>query len=145
MIITRTPFRVSFLGGGTDYPSWYYKHGGAVLSTSINQYCYLTVRRLPPIFAHKFRIVYSKMENVANVEDIQHNGVRGVLKHLDWTDRLEIHHDADLPARSGTGSSSAFAVGLLNALYGLRGQSRSKMQLGREAIHVARVLAMSLQ
>jgi len=136
MIISRTPFRISFFGGGTDYPTWYREHGGEVLGTSINKYCYLTCRFLPPFFEHRYRIVYSMMENRTSVDDIVHSGVRETIKYLGITRGLEIHHDADLPARSGMGSSSAFVVGLLHALYGLQGQMRSKQQLAEEAIHI---------
>ncbi len=136
MIISRTPFRISFFGGGTDYPSWYRAHGGAVLATTIDKYCYLTCRRLPPFFEHRFRIVYSQMENRQTVADIVHPGVRETLRHLGIDEGLEIHHDADLPARSGLGSSSSFTVGLLHALYGLTGRMPSKRQLAAEAIHI---------
>lgn len=136
MIISRTPFRISFFGGGTDYPDWYRRHGGAVLATTINKYCYLTCRRLPPFFEHKFRVVYSKMENCQSIDEIAHPAVREVLRHLNIACGLEIHHDADLPARSGLGSSSAFTVGLLNALYGLKGQMPSKQQLALESIYI---------
>lgn len=136
MIISRTPFRISFFGGGTDYPEWYRRHGGAVLATTINKYCYLTCRRLPPFFEHKFRIVYSKMENCQSIDEIAHPAVREILRYLNIECGLEIHHDADLPARSGLGSSSAFTVGLLNALYGLKGQMPSKQQLALESIHI---------
>lgn len=136
MIISRTPFRISFFGGGTDYPGWYRENGGAVLSTTIDKYCYLTCRYLPPFFEHRFRVVYSKMENTREIGEIAHPAARGVLEHLGWTRGLEIHHDADLPARSGMGSSSAFTVGLLHALHALRGEMRSKAQLLREAVHV---------
>jgi D-glycero-alpha-D-manno-heptose-7-phosphate kinase len=136
MIITRTPFRISFFGGGTDYPGWYRKHGGAVLATSINKYCYLTCRHLPPFFSHKFRVVYVKSENAKTIDEISHPAVRGILKHLEWKNGLEIHHDADLPARGGMGSSSAFTVGLLHALHALRGRMVSKYELAMESIHV---------
>jgi D-glycero-alpha-D-manno-heptose-7-phosphate kinase len=135
MIITRTPFRISFFGGGTDYPAWYRKHGGAVLVTSINKYCYLTCRYLPPFFEHNYRIVYIKSENCVTIDEISHPAVRGVLGHLDWKRGLEIHHDADLPARGGMGSSSAFTVGLLHALHGLRSKLVSKQALSEQAIH----------
>jgi len=136
MIISRTPFRISFFGGGTDYPAWYREHGGAVLATTIDKYCYLTCRRLPPFFEHRYRIVYSQMENTQTVDEIVHPGVRETLRHLGIDYGLEIHHDADLPARSGLGSSSSFTVGLLHALYGLDGRMPSKRQLAAEAIHV---------
>jgi D-glycero-alpha-D-manno-heptose-7-phosphate kinase len=136
MIITRTPFRISFFGGGTDYPPWYRDHGGAVFATTIDKYCYITCRRLPPFFEHKHRIVYSHIENVRHIEEIKHPAVRAVLKWANVEDGLEIHHDGDLPARSGLGSSSAFTVGLAHALYGLRGQMVSKNILARDAIHI---------
>lgn len=138
MIISRTPFRISFFGGGTDYPEWYMCHGGAVLATSINKYCYISCRYLPPFFKHRFRIVYSNSEVVQTIEEIAHPAVREVLKYLGLNRGLEIHHDGDLPARSGVGSSSAFTVGLFNALFALRGQMPSKWQLARDSIHVER-------
>ncbi|HVB37507.1 MAG TPA: hypothetical protein VND92_03180 [Vicinamibacterales bacterium] len=136
MIISRTPFRISFFGGGTDYPSWYRKHGGAVLATTIDKYCYLTCRYLPPFFEHKYRLVYSRIENAASRDRILHPVVREVLRYLQIDRGVEIHHDGDLPARSGMGSSSAFTVGLLNALYALKGEMPGKHQLAKEAIHV---------
>jgi D-glycero-alpha-D-manno-heptose-7-phosphate kinase len=136
MIISRTPFRISFFGGGTDYPGWYMKHGGAVLVTSINKYCYISCRYLPPFFQHKFRIVYVKSENALTIEDISHPAVRGILQYLDWKEGVEIHHDGDLPARGGMGSSSAFTVGLLHALNGLRGRMSTKHKLATESIHI---------
>jgi D-glycero-alpha-D-manno-heptose-7-phosphate kinase len=136
MVITRTPFRISFFGGGTDYPAWYRENGGAVLSTSIDKYCYLTCRYLPPFFDHKTRVVWSKVESVKNTEEIQHPSAREVIKFLGIDKGLEIHHDADLPARAGLGSSSAFTVGLLNALHALRGHMITKRQLALDAIHV---------
>jgi D-glycero-alpha-D-manno-heptose-7-phosphate kinase len=136
MIISRTPFRISFFGGGTDYPEWYRQHGGAVLSTTIDKYCYISVRELPPFFDHRFRVVYSIVENVKNIREIQHPAVRGVLETLKVTRGLEIHHDGDLPARSGLGSSSAFTVGLVNAVHALDGQHVSKDTLADEAIHI---------
>jgi D-glycero-alpha-D-manno-heptose-7-phosphate kinase len=136
MIISRTPFRVSLFGGGTDYPDWIRDHGGAVLGMAINKYCYLSVRRLPPFFEHKHRIVYSSIESVRDIAEIKHPAARAILAEMGVTDGLEIHHDADLPARSGLGSSSSFTVGLLNALYALRGQMRSKAALAAEAIRI---------
>lgn len=136
MIIVRTPFRISFFGGGTDYPAWYREHGGAVLSTSINKYCYISCRYLPQFFEHKHRIVYSRIENVRNISDIEHPAVRGVLEWTKMEQGLEIHHDGDLPARSGLGSSSAFTVGLLHAIATLRGQYVGNESLARDAIHV---------
>ena len=137
MVISRTPFRVSFFGGGTDYPVWYKENGGAVLSTTIDKYCYVSCRFLPPFFTHKSRIVWSKIESVKNTEDIEHPSARAVIKHLNVADGLEIHHDGDLPARSGLGASSSFTVGLLNALRVLTGKPVSnKNELALEAIHV---------
>jgi D-glycero-alpha-D-manno-heptose-7-phosphate kinase len=136
MVITRTPYRVSFFGGGTDYPSWYLKNGGAVLATSIDKYCYLTARYLPPFFEHRYRIVYSKNETCKTSGEIQHPVVRAILEEMKFERGLEIHHDGDLPARSGMGSSSAFAVGLLHALHALRGKMLSKHELACEAIRI---------
>lgn len=136
MIITRTPFRVSFFGGGTDYPAWYRRYGGLVLATSIDKYCYITCRYLPPFFEHKYRVVYSLIEDVRAIDDIKHPAVRAVLGHYDCRDGLEIHHDGDLPARSGLGSSSSFTVGLINAIMALRGKYISKENLATEAIDV---------
>ena len=136
MIITRTPFRISFFGGGTDYPGWYREHGGAVLATTIDKYCYISCRSLPPFFEHKHRIVYSHIENVLRIEDIEHPAVRAIFSWAKITEGLEIHHDGDLPARSGLGSSSSFTVGLVHALYGMRGQLASKHTLASDAIHI---------
>ena len=126
MIISRTPFRVSFFGGGTDYPQWFQEHKGAVLATTIDKYCYITCRYLPPFFDHKSRIIYSKMEHVKTLNEIDHPAVREVLRFLKIKEGVEIHHDGDLPARTGLGSSSAFTVGLLNALYALKGIMTTK-------------------
>jgi D-glycero-alpha-D-manno-heptose-7-phosphate kinase len=134
MIISRTPFRMSFFGGGTDYPVWFREHGGAVLATTINKYCYITCRYLPPFFSHSSRIVWSKIELVKTREEIQHPAVREALAFLGINAGVELHHEGDLPARAGLGSSSAFMVGVLNALYGLRGMMVGKSQLAREAI-----------
>lgn len=136
MIITRTPFRISFCGGGTDYPAWYRVHGGSVLATTINKYCYISCRYLPPFFEHKFRVVYSQTEACKTLDEITHPAVREVLRYLKIDRGIEIHHDGDLPARSGLGSSSAFTVGLLNALYGLKGRIASKNQLAMESVYI---------
>jgi D-glycero-alpha-D-manno-heptose-7-phosphate kinase len=136
MIISRTPFRVSLFGGGTDYPDWIRQHGGSVLGMAINKYCYLSVRSLPPFFEHKHRIVYSLVELVREIDEIRHPAVRAVFSEMAVSGGLEVHHDADLPARSGLGSSSSFTVGLLNALYAMRGQMVSKAVLGAEAIRI---------
>lgn len=137
MIISRTPFRISFFGGGTDYPEWYREHGGGVLSTSIAHYCYLNCRHLPQFFDYKNRIVWSKIETVNAVNDIVHPAVREILKKYDLNG-LEIHHDGDLPSRSGLGSSSSFSVGLLHAVHSMLGRMRSKTELAQEAIDLER-------
>ncbi len=142
MIISRTPFRISFFGGGTDYPPWYLKHGGSVLVSTIDKYCYLACRYYPPFFDHKFRISYIKSENCQTIDEISHPAVRGVLQHLKWERGLEIHHVGDLPARGGMGSSSSFTVGLLHALHGLKGNLVSKQQLTRESIHIEQTILM---
>jgi D-glycero-alpha-D-manno-heptose-7-phosphate kinase len=136
MVITRTPLRISFFGGGTDYPVWYREHGGAVLATTIDKCCYLTCRRLPPFFEYHSRISYSKVENVASNSSIEHPSVRACLEFLGMEEGVEVHHVADLPARTGLGTSSAFTVGLLLGLYALRDQMRDKHTLATEAIHV---------
>ena len=136
MIITRTPYRLSFFGGGTDYNAWFEENGGLVLAVGLAHYCYLTVRHLPPFFEHRTRIVYGKEEQVINNQDIRHPSVRGCLEYLKISDGLEIHHDGDLPARSGLGSSSSFTVGLLHALYSLKQQMKSPRKLAEEAIDV---------
>ncbi len=136
MIISRTPFRISFFGGGTDYPAWYRRHGGAVVATTIDKYCYISCRYLPPFFEHRIRVVYSKIENCQTVDEIAHPAVREVLRYLNIDRGVEIHHDGDLPARSGMGSSSAFTVGLLHALHALKGQISHKHDLALESIHI---------
>lgn len=136
MIISRTPFRVSFFGGGTDYPKWFREHGGVVLATTIDKYCYISCRYLPPFFEHRYRIVYSKIENVKQISEIDHPAVRAVLDYLRCDTGLEIHHDGDLPARSGLGSSSSFTVGLINAVMALRGRHISKEEVAKQAIHI---------
>jgi len=136
MIISRTPFRVSFFGGGTDYPDWFKKKKGAVLATTIDKYCYITCRYLPPFFEHKSRIIYSQMEQVQGINEIDHPAVREVLRFLKIHQGVEIHHDGDLPARTGLGSSSSFTVGLLNSLYALKGVMPTKAKLTKEAIHI---------
>jgi len=140
MIITRTPLRVSFFGGGTDYPVWYREHGGAVLATTIDKCCYVTCRWLPPFFEYHSRILYSKYENVSANSDIQHPSVRGCLQFLGIEEGIEIQHIADLPARAGLGTSSAFTVGLLLGLYALRNQMRDKHALVADATYVEQEL-----
>jgi D-glycero-alpha-D-manno-heptose-7-phosphate kinase len=136
MIITRTPLRISFFGGGTDYPVWYKEHGGSVLSTTIDKSCYITCRRCPPFFDYHSRVSYSRVENVSDNRAINHPSVRECLQYLGMDEGMEIHHVADLPARTGLGTSSAFTVGLLLALYALKNQMRSKDALATDAIHV---------
>lgn len=136
MIISRTPFRISFFGGGTDYPTWVQEHGGAVLSTTIDKYCYISIRPLPPFFEHKHRIVYSTIENVQQLSEIKHPAVRAVMEWFGVQQGIEVHHDGDLPARSGLGSSSSFTVGFLNALKALKGEMVSKQDLADAAIHI---------
>ena len=136
MIISKTPFRISLFGGGTDYPSWYRNNGGSVLATAIDKYCYISCRHLPPFFDHKHRIVYSKVESVNEIEEIQHPSVRAVLSTLGTNAGLEIHHDGDLPAHSGLGSSSSFTVGLINSLNALKGLQASKEDLAKQAIYI---------
>jgi len=141
VIITRTPFRISFFGGGTDYFDWFREHGGAVLATSIDKYCYLTVRHLPPFFEHRHRIVWSQVELPGSVGEIKHPAVRAILGEMNGEDEshgYEIHHDGDLPARAGLGSSSSFAVGLIHAMHALQGRMVSKQDLASEAIRIER-------
>lgn len=139
MIITKTPFRMSFFGGGTDFPGFYEKHGGAVISTSFDKYCYLTVRHLPRFFEYSSQIVYARTESVKSVDEIEHPAVREAMKYLNMHE-LRITYDADLPARSGLGTSSSFAVGLLNAFYALKGKYADKRKLADDAIYLERVL-----
>lgn len=136
MIITRTPYRVSFFGGGTDFPAHYSEHGGAVISSTINRYSYIHCRHLPPYFDHKYRIRYFQTERVSSVADIQHPSVRECIRFLDYKYPLEILHSGDIPAMSGIGSSSSFTVGLLMALYGLQGRMVTKRELAEHAIIV---------
>jgi len=140
VIISRTPFRISFFGGGTDYPAWYETHGGAVLSTTIDKYCYLTCRYLPPFFDYRYRVVWSKVENCQKTSEIEHPVVRCLIDHLAIERGLEVHHVGDLPARSGMGSSSAFTVGLLHALHAMEGRMVSRQELMQEAIYAEQVL-----
>ncbi|MDA2934909.1 kinase [Acidobacteria bacterium AH-259-D05] len=138
MIISRTPFRVSFFGGGTDYPAWYRDEMGEVLSTTIDKYCYLTCRRLPPFFDYTTRIVYTKTELVKDIDEIQHPAVRETFRYMNLQNSLEIHHASDLPARTGLGASSSFIVGLLHILRVFKGHTPDKMALARTAIHIER-------
>jgi len=136
MIISRTPFRVSLFGGGSDYPKWYLNHGGAVIGFAIDKYCYITLRKLPPFFDYRHRIVYSKSEMVNDLSEIQHPAVRAVLTDQGVDYGAEVHHDGDLPARSGLGSSSSFTVGLLHVVRALRGIMSTRQTLAKEAIRI---------
>ena len=138
MLISKTPFRISFFGGGTDLPHWYENNCGAVISTTINKYCYISCRGLPALFEYKHRLVYSSIEVVNETDDIIHPGIRGVFQFLCVCHGLEIHHDGDLPARAGLGSSSSFTVGLLNAIQTMYGLSKDAKTLAQQAIHVER-------
>lgn len=139
MIITKTPFRMSFFGGGTDMESFFIKHGGAVLSTTFDKYCYVNVRHLPRFFDYSTELSYSRTERVTSIEDIEHPAVRNAMKMLDMHE-IRLTYEADLPARSGLGTSSSFAVGMLNAFYALKGKYADKRKLADEAIYLERVL-----
>lgn len=139
MVITQAPFRMSFFGGGTDFPAFYQKHGGKVISTSIDKYCYVNVRHLPPFFEHTSEVNYSRKEKVRSVEEIQHPAIREAMKFLDMHE-LILNYDADLPARSGLGTSSSFAVAMLMSFYALKGKYVDKRRLAEEAIYLERVL-----
>lgn len=140
MAMSRTPYRVSFFGGGTDYPEWYREHGGSVLSMAINRYCYIVGRHLPPFFATRHRVVWSHIETVNSISEILHPAVRAGLQYMEFDNErgVEIHHQGDLPARSGIGSSSSFSVGLINVLHAMRGQTINKRDLANAAIHLER-------
>ena len=139
MIITQTPFRMSFFGGGTDFPDFYREHGGAVISTTFDKYCYVNVRHLPRFFDYSTELSYSKTERVTSVDQIQHPAIREAMKMLDMHE-IRLTYEADLPARSGLGTSSSFAVGMLNAFYALKGKYADKRKLADEAIYLERVL-----
>ncbi|WP_319582644.1 kinase [uncultured Pseudodesulfovibrio sp.] len=136
MIITRTPYRLSFFGGGTDYPLYYREHGGAVLNATINKYCYIHLRYLPPFFDHKYLVRYSRQETVSHIADIEHPSVRECLRFMGIDEGIELTHTGDIPAMSGVGSSSSFTVGLLKALYALKGKMVNKRVLAYDAIDV---------
>ena len=138
MIISRTPFRISFFGGGTDFPAFFRQHGGAVLAATIDRYCYLSVHRLAPLFKHRFRASYSRTESVLQPDEFQHPLIRETLRLLDQREGIEIAHTADLPGQTGLGSSSAFTVGLLNAVQAFNGHLRTPAELARQAIEVER-------
>ncbi len=139
MIITKTPFRMSFFGGGTDMENFFREHGGAVLSTTIDKYCYVTVRHLPRFFDFTTHLTYSKMEFVDEIDQIQHPAIRNAMKMLDMHE-IRLIYEADLPARSGLGTSSSFAVGMLNAFYALKGKYADKRKLADKAIYLERIL-----
>lgn len=139
MIITETPFRMSFFGGGTDFPDFYEKYGGSVLSTTFDKYCYVNVKHLPRFFDYSTELVYSKIERVTDIDQLEHPAVRNAMKMLDMHE-LRISYEADLPARSGLGTSSSFAVGMLNAFYALKGKYANKRKLADDAIYLERVL-----
>ncbi len=139
MIITQTPFRMSFFGGGTDFPAFYNEHGGAVISTTFDKYCYVNVRHLPRFFDYSTELSYAKTERVTDVEDIEHPAIREAMKYLDMHE-IRLTYEADLPARSGLGTSSSFAVGMLNAFYALKGKYADKRRLSDDAIYLERTL-----
>lgn len=139
MIITKTPFRMSFFGGGTDMENYFRKNGGAVISTTFDKYCYVTVRHLPRFFDYKTHLTYSRMEYVNSYAEIQHPAIREAMKMLDMHE-LRLTYESDLPAKSGLGTSSSFAVGMLNAFYALKGKYADKKKLADEAIYLERVL-----
>ena len=139
MIITKTPFRMSFFGGGTDMESFFKEYGGAVISTTFDKYCYVNVRHLPRFFDYSTELTYSKSERVSNIDDIQHPAIRNAMKMLDMHE-IRLTYEADLPARSGLGTSSSFAVGMLNAFYALKGKYADKKKLADEAIYLERNL-----
>ncbi len=140
MVITQTPFRISFFGGGTDYPDYYLKYGGKVIGSSINKFAYLTIRKLPPFFDYNYRIVYSKIESVKSPEKIIHPAVKHTLKFLNINYGISINYDGDLPARSGIGSSSSFTVGLLKGLYAIEEKIIDKKELAEKAIFIEQKL-----
>lgn len=139
MIITRTPFRMSFFGGGTDMKDFFTEHGGAVISTTFDKYCYVIVRHLPRFFDYSTELSYSRIERVTNIDDIEHPAVRNAMKMLDMHE-IRLTYEADLPARSGLGTSSSFAVGMINAFYALKGKYADKKKLADDAIYLERVL-----
>ncbi len=139
MIITKTPFRMSFFGGGTDLPEFFREHGGAVISTTFDKYCYVNVRHLPRFFDYTNEIFYSRIERVKDISEIEHPLVRNAMEQLHMQE-LRLTYEADLPARSGLGTSSSFAVGMLNAFYALKGKYASKKKLADQAIYLERVL-----
>ena len=138
MIITKTPIRISFLGGGTDYPEYFERYPGATLGTAINRFAYINIKETHPFFDYKYRVSYRKAEIVNTIDEIQHPSVKACLKFLNLKEHFEIHYQGDWPARTGLGSSSAFTVGLLNALYTFIGEKVDKRKLAKDAIYVER-------
>lgn len=137
MVITKTPYRLSLFGGGTDYPDWYEKHPSKILSAAMANYCYISVKDVPPFFDHNIRLAYSKIEHCDTVDDIEHPSIRECIRYMKIEGNISVAHDGDLPARSGIGSSSSFTVGLLNALYAFKKQPLElKRLLAKEAIHL---------
>ena len=136
MIISKTPYRLSLFGGGTDYPAWFSKHPSKCISAAIAHYCYVNVKELPPFFDHTIRLAYSKLENVNSIEEIDHPSIRACLQYTNIKENISISHDGDLPARSGIGSSSTFTVGLLNAIYRLQKFNLTQKELAARAIEV---------
>ncbi len=139
MVITQTPFRMSFFGGGTDFPKFFNEHGGSVLSTTFDKYCFVTARHLPRFFEYKNQFTYGKIERVNSVDEIMHPSIREAMRYLDMRE-IRLVYEADLPARSGLASSSAFAVGMLNAFHALKGRISDKKHLADEAIYLERTL-----
>ncbi len=139
MIISQTPVRMSFFGGGTDFPEFYREHSGAVISTTFDKYCHVNVRELPPLFDYKTYLSYAQIEKVNSVEDIKHPAIRNAMKWL-GLERIALNYDADIPSKTGLGTSSSFSVGLLNAFYTMQGISKTKRELADDAIHLERVL-----
>ena len=140
MIITKTPYRLSLFGGGTDYSDWYSFNKSKIMSAAIDHHCFLSVKDLPPYFSYKYRVSYSRLEAVNSIDDIDHPSVRNCLKHLDMEQSLTITHDGEMPAKSGVGSSSSFTVGLLNALFHKKGFNLTPRDLAEKAIHVEQIL-----
>jgi len=140
LIVSKTPYRISFFGGGTDLPQWYEEYGGSVISTSIDKYCYITCRGLLPFYPYKHRLVYSKAQTVNKLDEIEHPVIRETLKFLNVSTGLEIHHDGDLPARSGLGSSSSFTVGMLHVIRKFMNENCSSEELAKDAIYIEQTL-----
>ena len=136
MIISKTPVRISFFGGGTDYPEYFNEYGGCVLSTTIDKYVYITINKIGGLLDDKYRIAYKKIELCNSISEIEHPSVRETLRYLNIIDGLDINIFSDLPARTGLGSSSSFTVGLLNALYAYEGKVKSKLDYAKEAIYI---------